>query len=72
MGKPMGRHPHTRYIIPNPKKGPRSHVISASSCAPPSTACRSPKMVKNDQGSSKLGQGPTGPQHSPVTRPESL
>ena len=23
MGKPMGRHPHTHYIIPNPKKSPK-------------------------------------------------
>ena len=23
MGKPMGRHPHTRYIIPNLKKDPK-------------------------------------------------
>jgi hypothetical protein len=30
------------------------------------------KMVKHNQGSSKLGQGPTGPQNSPVTHPESL
>jgi hypothetical protein len=36
-------------------------------------ACsKSQKVVKHDQGSPKLGQGPTGPQHSPVTRPESL
>jgi hypothetical protein len=56
MGKPMGQHSHTRYIIPNPKKGPkrgRDPMISASSCAPPSTACRSPKirsnMTKNPQ-----------------------
>jgi hypothetical protein len=43
MGKPMGRHSHTRYIIPNPKNGPkrgRDPVISA----PPSTAWRSPKI----------------------------
>jgi hypothetical protein len=31
-----------------------------------------PKMVKYDQVLPKLGQGPTCPQHSPVTRPESL
>jgi hypothetical protein len=31
-----------------------------------------PKMVKCDQGSPKIGQGPTGTQHSPVTHPESL
>ena len=47
-------------------------MISASPCALPSIARQSPKMVKNDQGSSKPCQGPTGPQHSPVTRPESL
>jgi hypothetical protein len=23
MGKPMGQHPHTHYIILNPKKGPK-------------------------------------------------
>jgi hypothetical protein len=50
MGKPMGRHPHTHYIILNPKKGPkrgRDPMISASSCAPPLTAYRSPKNRSN-------------------------
>jgi hypothetical protein len=47
MGKPMGRHPHTHYIIPNTKKDTkrgRDPVIFASPCAPPSTGCRSPKI----------------------------
>jgi hypothetical protein len=67
MGEPMGRHSHTRYIIPNPKKGPkrvRDPAISALSCALPSTACRSPKirsnMTKNPQN---LVKG----QHAPNT-----
>jgi hypothetical protein len=50
MGKPMGQHPHTRYIISNPKKDPkrgRDPVITASACAPPSTGYRSPKVGKN-------------------------
>jgi hypothetical protein len=58
----MGRHPHTRYISPKPKKALKMgqlHVISTSACAPPLIASRSPKMVKHDQGSSKLRQGPT-------------
>jgi hypothetical protein len=56
MGKSMGRHSHTRYIILNPKRGPkrgRDPAISALSCASPLTACRSPKirsnMTKNPQ-----------------------
>jgi hypothetical protein len=63
MGKPMGRHPHTHYIIPKPKKAlkrSRDPMISASSCAPPSTACRSPKMTKDPQN---LVKG----QHAPNT-----
>ena len=75
MGKPTGRHSHTRYIFPNPKKDPkrgRDPMIVASSYALPSIGCQSPKMVKHDQEPSKLGQGPTCPQHSPMTRPESL
>jgi hypothetical protein len=76
MGKPMGRHPHTRYIKPNPKtalKRGRDPAISASTWAPPSTnLSKSQKEVKHDQGSSKLGRGPTCPQHLPVTHPESL
>jgi hypothetical protein len=31
-----------------------------------------PKGVKHDQGPPKIGEGPTGPQHSPVTHLESL
>jgi hypothetical protein len=56
MGKPMGCHSHTRYIISNPKKDPkrgRDPVISASYCAPPSIGCRSPKIGQLDQGSPK-------------------
>jgi hypothetical protein len=56
MGKPMGRHSHTRYIFPNPKKDPkrgRDPAISASSYAPPSPGCRSPKICQLDQGSPK-------------------
>jgi hypothetical protein len=71
----MGRHPFPITLTQNPKRGPkvdRDPVISASLGAPSSTSCRSPKIGQNDQGYPKLGQGPTGPQHSPVTRPESL
>jgi hypothetical protein len=56
MGKPMGQHPHTRYIIPNPKKDPkrvRDPMISSSSCALPSIGYRSPKIGQIDQGSPK-------------------
>jgi hypothetical protein len=76
MGKPMGRHPHTHYIILNPKNGPkrgRDPAISALSCAPPSTACRSPKNRSNlTKDPQNLVKGQQGPQHSPMTHPESL
>jgi hypothetical protein len=47
MGKPMGQNPHTRYIIPNPKKDPkrgRDPIISASSCSLTLTGFQSPKI----------------------------
>jgi hypothetical protein len=56
MGKPMGRHPIPITYSQKPKKDPkvgRDPVISASSCAPPSTGCRSPKIGQYDQESPK-------------------
>jgi hypothetical protein len=48
-------------------------LISASRCAPSLESYRSSqKWSSMTKYSSKLGQGPIGPQHSPVTRPESL
>jgi hypothetical protein len=75
MGKPMGRHPFPITLTQNPKRAPkvgRDPVISASPGAPSLTGCRCPKRSNMTKCSSKLGQGPTGPQHSPVTHPESL
>jgi hypothetical protein len=76
MGKPMGQHPIPDYIIPqnpkrDPKKGSRSRSLLRLALLLRQPV-EVPKMVNHDQVSIKLGQGPTGPQHSPVTRPESL
>jgi hypothetical protein len=56
MGKPMGRHPIPVTYSQKPKKDPKvgqDPVISASSCAPPSTGCRSPKIGQHDQETPK-------------------
>jgi hypothetical protein len=65
MGKPMGRHPHTRYINPNPKyalKRGRDPVISASTCAPPLTSLSNSQnrsnMTKDIQNLFKGQQAP--------------
>ena len=52
MGKPMGRHPIPVTYSQIPKRTQKKGwdpTISASSCIPYSTSCRSPKMVKYDQ-----------------------
>jgi hypothetical protein len=75
MGKTHGLTSHTHYINPkpkNPQKGVRSHDLHFALHSIFDQPVEVPKMVKHDQGSPKLGQGPTGPQHSPVTHPESL
>jgi hypothetical protein len=78
MGKPMGRHPITHYKNPNePLAGSTKQVRSYNLCSAWAfhlrPTCRSPKRFSNLTNiSSKLGRWPTGPQHSPVTRPESL
>jgi hypothetical protein len=67
MGKPMGQHPHTHYIIRKPKKALKRGqypVISSSSYALPSTACRSPK---NKSNMTKYPQNLVKGQHAPNT-----
>jgi hypothetical protein len=56
MGKPMGQHPIPVTYSQKPKKDPKvsqDPVISTSSCAPPSTGCRSPKIGHYGQESPK-------------------
>jgi hypothetical protein len=75
MVKPWADIPYPLHKTLNPKypkKGSRSRNLRFTLCSTFDQPVEVPKMVKCDQGSPKLGQGPTGPQHSPVTRPESL
>jgi hypothetical protein len=73
MGKPMGRHPFPITYSQKPKKGPKSGPRFLQSPLRLALHLRQavevPKMVKYDQVLPKLGQGPTGPQHSPMTHP---
>jgi hypothetical protein len=75
MGKTHGSTSHTYYITPKPKipkKGPRSRDLHFALRSAFDQPVKVPKVVKHHQGSPKIGQGPISPQHSPVTRPESL
>jgi hypothetical protein len=76
MGKPMGGHPITYYINPNePHVGStmRSRDLSSAWALHLRPTFGSPKRwSKLTNVSSKLGRGPTGPQHSPMTCLESL
>jgi hypothetical protein len=75
MGKPMGQYPFPITSTQNPKMDPKiglASLFSASHCTPSLESCCSPKSGQVLPSTLKLGQGPTGPQYSPVTRPESL
>jgi hypothetical protein len=62
MGKTHGLKSHTRYIKPNPKipkKGTRSCNLRFTLHSAFDQPVKVPKVVKHDQGSPKIGQGPT-------------
>jgi hypothetical protein len=48
-GQTHGMTSPSRYIFPKTQKGGRDPLISASSCAPPSTGCQSSKIGHHDQ-----------------------
>jgi hypothetical protein len=78
MGKPMGRHPlnpntqNPSEPLDGSTKQVRSHDLSSTWVLHLRPACLSKKWSNSTNVSSKLGRGPTSPQHSPVTHLESL
>jgi hypothetical protein len=63
MGNTHGSTSHTRYINPKPKKPAKRRQDPAISTSPGTSSStslsKSQKVVKHEQGSPKLGRGPT-------------
>ena len=72
MGKPTGRHPFPITYSQKPKRGPSFRNFFFALRFVFDRLSKSQKWSIMTKCSSRLGQGPTSPQHSPVTHSESL